>query len=123
MNSTRQLNNLADDPIFADLQTPHRNRQSKAPGACATGIEVQHIANPLVTGFVGVASNHHAVAALRIEVEGFDIVEHVNGLAEKLQISSIGKLGCTAGFIDITADGNDRRQRGRIHHTGGTHVP
>ena len=58
---------------------------------------------------MGVASNHHAVAALRIEVEGFDIVEHVKGLAEKLQISSIGKLGCTAGFIDITADGNDRR--------------
>jgi len=64
---------------------------SKAPGPGATRIEVKHVANPLVTGFVGMAGDHHAVTALRIDVEGFDVVEHIESVAEELQILNIGK--------------------------------
>src|SRR5690554_5852637 len=54
------------------------------------------------------AGDHHAVSALRIEVEGFDFVKHVKGVAEKFQILNIRERRCTACRIDIAANGKQR---------------
>ena len=48
----RQFNNLTNHTAFTHLQPPYRNRQRKTPGPGATGIEVKHVANPFITGFV-----------------------------------------------------------------------
>jgi hypothetical protein len=53
-------------------------------------------------------SDDHAVTALRIDLEGFDVVEHVKSVAEEFQIPNIRKGRCPAYFVDIATDRNQR---------------
>jgi len=73
-------------------------------GPSATRIEVKHVADPLVTGFVRMAGDYHAATALQIDADQFDVVEHIKIVPEELQLLDIGKIRSTAGLIDIAAN-------------------
>lgn len=103
-----QFDEARSDGGAGEFQDAERDGKRESPGACAAGIEVEHAPAMLDGRLVRVPADDGRDAGRGwVEVEGGEIMQHVEVVSGKLDELGGRKLGAWAEAVDVSAYGGD----------------
>jgi hypothetical protein len=109
MLSRNERNGFGLPRCFEQVEARETDGQTEAARAGAARVYIKDAIARMGFGFVGVAVDDDLeTGGLRVEVELFEIVEHVDGGACELQGLSERQGFCPGLGVDIAADGVER---------------